>query len=75
MAMPPATALPRPVAPRRGSRQIARTRIRAGVCTLSGSTVAYDGSGTCTIDANQAGNSTYAAAPQARLTITVSDDE
>jgi hypothetical protein len=29
MAMPPAAALPRPVAPRRRSRQIARTRIRA----------------------------------------------
>ncbi|MDR3483170.1 MAG: Ig-like domain repeat protein [Burkholderiaceae bacterium] len=34
------------------------------VCTVSGSTVTLVSSGTCTIDANQAGNGTYAAAPQ-----------
>jgi eukaryotic-like serine/threonine-protein kinase len=42
-----------------------------GVCTLSGSTVTYTAAGSCIIDANQAGNGTYAAAPQARQTITV----
>jgi hypothetical protein len=42
-----------------------------GVCTLSGSTVTYTGSGSCVIDANQAGNATYAAAPQVQQTITV----
>ena len=34
-------------------------------CTISGSTVSYGGAGgTCVIDANQAGNADYAAAPQ-----------
>ena len=42
-----------------------------GVCTLSGSTVTYTGSGSCVIDANQAGNATYTAAPQVQRTITV----
>jgi eukaryotic-like serine/threonine-protein kinase len=43
----------------------------AGVCTVSGSTVSYAMAGSCVIDANQAGNGTYAAAPQAQQTITV----
>jgi hypothetical protein len=43
----------------------------AGVCTLSGNTVTYAAAGTCLIDANQAGNATYAAAPQVQLTIKV----
>jgi len=41
------------------------------VCTLSASTVTYTGSGSCVIDANQAGNATYMAAPQVQRTITV----
>ena len=36
----------------------------AGVCTVSGSTVSFVGSGTCTVDANQAGDGSYQAAPQ-----------
>jgi hypothetical protein len=43
----------------------------AGVCTLSGATVTYTAAGSCVIDASQAGNATYAAAPQARQTITI----
>jgi eukaryotic-like serine/threonine-protein kinase len=43
-----------------------------GVCTVSGTTVTYTAAGTCVIDANQAGNATYAAAPQVQRTITVS---
>jgi IPT/TIG domain len=42
-----------------------------GVCTVSGSTVTYAASGSCVIDANQAGNKTYAAAPQVQGTIKV----
>jgi Domain of unknown function DUF11/Bacterial Ig-like domain (group 3)/Putative Ig domain len=45
-----------------------------GVCTVSGangSTVNYAGAGSCVIDANQAGNATYTAAPQVTQTITV----
>ena len=41
------------------------------VCTVSGSTVTYTAAGTCLIDANQAGNTTWAAAPQVQRTITV----
>jgi hypothetical protein len=45
-----------------------------GACTTTGpngSTVNFDGAGACIIDANQAGNASYAAAPQAQATITV----
>jgi hypothetical protein len=41
------------------------------VCTVSGSTVSYAAAGSCVIDANQAGNATYAAAPQVQQTIKV----
>jgi hypothetical protein len=37
----------------------------AGVCSVSGTTVAFTGAGTCTIDADQSGNASYLAAPQA----------
>ena len=43
-----------------------------GVCTVSGTTVTYTATGTCVIDANQAGNGHYAAAPQVQHAITVS---
>ncbi len=36
----------------------------ADVCTVSGTTVAFVGIGTCTIRANQAGNGSYKPAPQ-----------
>ena len=42
-----------------------------GVCTVSGTTVTYTAAGSCVIDANQAGNARYAAAPQVQRTITV----
>ena len=41
------------------------------VCTISGSIVTFNNTGSCVIDANQAGNSTYAAAPQVQQTIRV----
>jgi uncharacterized repeat protein (TIGR02543 family) len=43
----------------------------AGVCAVSGGTVTYNNSGACVIDANQAGNGTYAPASQVQRTITV----
>ena len=43
-----------------------------GVCTVSGATVSYAAAGQCVIDANQAGNGTYAAAPPVQQTVTVS---
>ena len=42
-----------------------------GVCTVSGTTVSHIAMGTCTIAANQAGNATYAAAPQKTQSYTV----
>jgi serine/threonine-protein kinase len=42
-----------------------------GVCTVSGTTVIYTGAGSCVIDANQAGNGDYTAAPQVQRTIAV----
>ncbi len=41
------------------------------VCSLEGSTVSFLGAGTCTIDANQAGNSKYKAAPQVQQSFAV----
>jgi hypothetical protein len=46
----------------------------SGVCSVSGtngSTVSYTAAGSCVIDANQAGNASYAAAPPVTQTITV----
>jgi sugar lactone lactonase YvrE len=41
------------------------------VCTVSGTQATFITTGTCTIDANQAGNSTYAAAPMVPQSFTV----
>jgi RHS repeat-associated protein len=41
------------------------------VCTVSGSTATLVSAGTCTLNANQAGNSVYDAAPVAATSITV----
>jgi hypothetical protein len=43
----------------------------ASVCTVSGTTATFIASGTCTIDANQVGNTAYAAAPQVQQSFTV----
>jgi hypothetical protein len=41
------------------------------VCSISGSTVVFNSPGSCVIDANQAGNTKYQAAPQVQQTVTV----
>jgi hypothetical protein len=41
------------------------------VCSISGSTVVFNSPGSCVIDANQAGNTQYQAAPQVQQTVTV----
>jgi hypothetical protein len=41
------------------------------VCSIAGKTVSFTAVGTCMIDANQAGNATYAAAPQAQQSFSV----
>jgi Polysaccharide deacetylase len=40
-------------------------------CSLSGATVTFTATGTCIVDANQAGNASYNAAPQVQQTLTV----
>ena len=42
------------------------------VCSISGSTVTFKSPGTCVIDANQAGDAGYQAAPPAQQTVKVS---
>ncbi len=41
------------------------------VCSISGATVSFTGAGTCTIDADQAGNADYLSAPQVTQSFTV----
>jgi hypothetical protein len=43
----------------------------AGICTVSGAIVKLVGSGTCTIDANQAGNAAFRAAAQVRQSFAI----
>jgi hypothetical protein len=43
----------------------------SGVCTIAVAVVSLIGAGTCTIDANQAGNNFYAAAPQVQQSFAV----
>ncbi|MGO4255452.1 beta strand repeat-containing protein [Marmoricola sp. RAF53] len=44
----------------------------SGACTISGTTVSFNnGAGICTINANQAGNAAYNAAPQVQQAFTV----
>ncbi len=44
----------------------------ASVCTVSGTTLTLLAAGTCTVNANQAGNTSYSAATQVSRSITVS---
>jgi Autotransporter beta-domain/Bacterial Ig-like domain (group 3)/IPT/TIG domain len=43
----------------------------AGVCTVAGLTVTFAKAGTCIVDANQAADANYTAAPQVQQSITV----
>jgi hypothetical protein len=43
----------------------------SAVCSIAGSTVSFIGAGTCVINANQAGNANYNAAPQAQQSFAV----
>jgi len=47
------------------------TSATPGVCTVSGTTAIFGAAGTCTINASQTGNSTYAAASQVAQSFTV----
>ncbi|MEJ0096839.1 MAG: hypothetical protein WDM84_01180 [Bauldia sp.] len=43
----------------------------ASVCSIAGGVVSFTAPGTCTIDANQAGDANYNAAPQAQQPVTI----
>jgi outer membrane autotransporter protein len=43
----------------------------ASICSMTGGAISYLGAGTCLINANQAGDATYLAAPQAQQSIVV----
>ena len=45
--------------------------LAAGVCSIAGATVSFTSPGTCIIDADQAGNASFAPAPQAEQTFAV----
>ena len=47
----------------------------SSVCSVSGAIVTFNQSGTCVIDANQAGNGQYLPAPQAQQTIAVKQSQ
>jgi hypothetical protein len=50
------------------------TSTTTAVCTVSGTSATFIASGTCTIEASQAGNSDYAAAPVVSQTFTVNGE-
>jgi hypothetical protein len=50
---------------------VAFTTATSGVCTVSGSTVTILSAGTCTLNANQAGNANYEAASQVSQSFTI----
>lgn len=50
---------------------VAITSATTGVCTISGTTVTIVSAGTCTLNANQSGDSNYAAATQVAQTFTI----
>ena len=51
---------------------VAFTSATSSVCTVTGTTITVLTSGTCTINANQAGNGTYAAATQVQKSFLIS---
>lgn len=50
---------------------VAYTSATEGICTLAGAQLTFVAAGTCTIDADQAGDGTYAAAPRVSRSFTV----
>ena len=46
-----------------------RRLVHPGACSITAGVVSFTGAGSCIVDANQAGNATYAAAPQVQQTV------
>jgi mono/diheme cytochrome c family protein len=61
-----------PTATASSGLSVAYTSATTSVCTISGTTVSILSAGTCTLNANQAGNSDYNAATQVQRSFTVS---
>ena len=56
----------------RGTRRHLHGRLlQLSVCSISGGAVSFTAVGTCTVDANQAGNANYAAAPRVQQSFPV----
>ncbi len=68
---PGATFSVSPLASATSGLAITYTSDTTPVCTVSGTTVTMQGAGTCTLRANQNGNSTYNAAPDVTRSITI----
>ncbi len=47
----------------------------SSVCSIAAGVVSFNAAGTCTLDANQAGNGTYNAAPQVQQNLTVKNGQ
>jgi len=54
-----------------GNPVVFATTSAATICTVTGNLVTFVGAGTCNLTANQAGNITYAAAPQVTASIVI----
>ncbi|MEO7254600.1 MAG: Ig-like domain-containing protein [Casimicrobium sp.] len=54
---------------------VAFTTGAPAVCTVTGATVSFIGNGTCTINANQAGDANYNAAPQVQQSFSVKSNQ
>lgn len=59
----------------RSRNSVTFTSATPSVCTVFGSIVSFIGAGTCTVEANQAGNGDYRPAPTASQNIPVTDAE
>lgn len=60
-----------PIATASSGLTVTYSSLTTSVCTVSGTTVTMVAAGTCTIAADQAGNSTYAAAAQVTRSVTL----
>ena len=66
---------PTPAATASSNLTVAYTSATASVCTVTGSTITVLTIGTCTINANQAGNGTYSPATQAQKSFLVGNSQ
>ena len=66
---------PTPAATASSNLTVAYTSATASVCTVTGSTITVLTTGTCTINANQAGNGTYSPATQVQKSFLVGNSQ